>query len=92
MHRHDAAPRGVVVAAQSAVATASGALTGSVISPVNLTTVFITAAASMDWWVRLGRSSRPTALHKATTGSCSALAVSSPVVGLVVAGSRGNVL
>ncbi|MDT5051521.1 MAG: hypothetical protein QOG75_7449 [Mycobacterium sp.] len=61
--RHYAAPRGVVVASRNAFATASGALSGSVISPVNLMTVFITAAASREWWVRLGRSSRATAPH-----------------------------
>ena len=67
------------LAARNALATASGALPGSLISPVNLVTVFISAAASIDWCVRLSRSARPTAPHRATTGSCSVLAVSSPV-------------
>ena len=81
-----AAPCGAVVAARNAFATASGALSGSLISPVNLVTVFISAAASIDWCVRLSRSSRPTAPHRATTGSCSVLAVSSPVARFAVPG------
>src|SRR6478735_5557181 len=44
------------------------------------------ATASIDWWVRLSRSPRPTAPQMAIIGSCSVLAVSRPVARLVVPG------
>ena len=81
-----AAPRGSLTAARKAPMVASATLSGSLISPVNLVTVLSSAAASIDWWVRLSRSSRRTAPHSATTGSCSVLAVSRPVARLVVPG------
>src|SRR5258707_11745142 len=62
-----AAPCGAVVAARNALATASGALPGSLISPANFVTVFIVAAAFIDLGVRLSPSARPTAPHRDTT-------------------------
>ena len=43
-----AAPCGAVVSDRNAFATVSGTLSGSLTSPVNLVTVFIIAAASID--------------------------------------------
>jgi hypothetical protein len=81
-----AAPRGWVTAARKALATASGTVSGSVISAVNFVTGSSSAAAFMDWCVRLSRSASGTAPHKATIGSPSVLAVTRPVARFAVPG------
>src|ERR1700753_1546199 len=50
-----AAPRDSLTAARNAPTVASATLSGSLTSPVNLVTALSRAAASIDWWGRLGR-------------------------------------
>jgi len=80
------APRGWVAARRNALATVSATSSGASTSPTNLVTVPSRPAASMDWCVCLIRWSRGTAPQIATTGSCSVVAVTSPVAKLLVPG------